>query len=142
MNYVLVVECLPSGVLGYDLFVPSFEDGLKELILSFLWPQNITTGKKLFTKAISDGKLNIYHPKVVAVDKVMTDMKKNISDILSDEIIISLPVPVQSVGYTEEYCTFKDEETNVTTVVVVVDLLAVDTSFVSVKKTTRIVKII
>ena len=61
---------------------------------------------------------------------------------MSDEIIISLPVPVQSVGYIEEYCTFKDEETNVTTVVVVVDLLAIDTSFVPVKKTTRIVKII
>jgi len=143
MNRVLVVECLPSGVLGYNLFIPSVEGGSKELILSFEWPQNITnTGNKLFAKAISDGKLNIYHPKVVAVDKVMTDMKKNISDILSDEIIISLPVPVQSVGYTEEYCTFKDEDTNVTTVVVVVDLLAIDTSFVPVKKTTRIVKII
>ena len=126
----------------YDLFVLSVEGRSKELILLFLWPHNITTGKKLFAKAISDGKLNIYHPKVVAVDKVMTDMKKNISDVLSNKIIISLPVPFQSVGYAEEYCAFKDKETSVTTVVVVVDLLTVDTSFVFVKKITHNVKII
>ena len=51
-------------------------------------------------------------------------------------------MPVQSIGYTQEYKACKDPETNITTLVLVVDLLEVDTSFVSVAKKTVVKKIL
>ena len=130
----VVVTVLPGDVEDYDIFIPEM-DGKKgysnKVTITYPWPQVLTSGEELFSEPIKNGIIEKFHPKILVIDYFAAKLKVNKNDVICNTLTIHLPCAVQITGYIDDMFKFKNPDTNVTTVVVVIDLHEVDTAYVS-----------
>lgn len=132
LGRIVVVHELDSGIEECEVLVPSMEGGSTQAIIKHPWAVAMTVGAESFKREIESGQLSPCHPSVLAVDSHVKTLKQNVSDVSHTRVIVPLPCPAQSVGCTKRCTTKKNPATSITTVIVCIDLLEVDTSFVSV----------
>jgi len=94
---VLALVTLPSG--AKDVQFNLSPDG-RSAIVDYEWPKALYTMDDLFRRWIDKKELQIYHPKIIAVQSELEKFRDTVDQAPRGSIHISLPIEVQTATST------------------------------------------